>query len=473
MNATTQVDSYQALSHKITATVPTDLFPLPLTTFEKYMLTDDCPEYPMGFVIEIRLTGQLDKKGFEFALDLASRRHPLLLATISTASKKLAWKNSNQIPAVEWIESTDCLKSNSTGYINLRKQTGLQTTVRLGGESCCVSFLFHHAVVDGVGAMHFIGDLLAIYGQCTSSPNDPQPELSTVTPLVLHQRGELDVKTSRLNHSWRRIFRHLFEFLYCNPSGIISPNPKRALSNVASPRPFLTRILSRTELTAIKNKAAKLNVAPNDIYLAALFQTIKKWNELYGGRSLLRRYYRIAIPSSLRTPVHDNSPAANIVSYIFLNQSKKTINHHDHLIQSISQRTKQLLSSTDSRLPLYFLKGGFFVPGLVSSVLKLPLRLSTATLANVGDVKRQLNCHFPMHKRKCIAGSVTLEGLFGAAPIRKRTSVGISVGTYAGELLMNFNCASRCFSPEEAEQFADLFVSTLLDNNSPSTERKR
>ncbi len=472
MNATNQVDSYQALPNEITATIPKDLFPLPLTTFEKYMLTDDSPEYPMGFVIEIRLTGQLDKKSFESALDLASRRHPLLLATISTSSKKLAWENSNQIPVVEWIESTDCLKSNSTGYINLKKQTGLQTTVRIEGENSRVSFLFHHAVVDGVGAMHFIGDLLAIYGQYTSSPNDQQPELSTVTPSVLHQRGELYAKTSQLNHSWRRIFRHLFEFLYYYPSGIISPNLKQASSSVASSQPFLIRILSRTQLTAIKNKAARLNVAPNDIYLATLFQTIKKWNELYGGRSL-RRYYRIAIPSSLRTPVHDNSPAANIVSYIFLNQSEKDINHHDHLIQSISQRTKQLLSSTDSRLPLYFLKGGFSVPGFVSSVLKLPLRLSTATLANVGDVKRQLNCRFPMHKRKCIAGSVTLEGLFGAAPIRKRTSVGISVGTYAGELLMNFNCASSCFSPEESEQFADLFVLTLLDNNSSITEEQK
>ncbi|HCO24091.1 MAG TPA: hypothetical protein DIT97_13975 [Gimesia maris] len=449
---------------KIKVPVPADLFPLALTTFEKYMVSDDCPDYPMGFVIEITLSGQLDRERFESALDLATRRHPLLLATISTSSHRLLWQYSNQVPTVQWYEEPDTDDSVATGYINLRNMPGLKTVVWHETEKSRVSFLFHHAVVDGIGAMHFIGDLLAIYGQSTCALDDRQPELSTVISSTLHQRGELYPKDSQLDHSWLRTLRHLYEFMRYYPSGIASTNSEPYVSESKSRRPFLTRVLDRSQLTTIKNEAARLNVAPNDIYIANLFRTIKEWNQLHG-RKIRKECYRIGIPASLRTPTHDNSPAANVLGFVFLNQPGKTIQDRDGLVQDIHKRTSQILSSTDSRLFSNFIKVGFSIPMLMSSLLKLPLRFSTATLANVGDVKRQLNSRFPLHKRKCIAGSVALEGLFGAAPIRKGTSVGLSLGTYTGRLLMNFNCDPTCFSRAESEQFADLFVSNLLDHN--------
>jgi hypothetical protein len=73
-----------------------------------------------------------------------------------------------------------------------------------------------------------------------------------------------------------------------------------------------------------------------------------------------------------------------------------------------------------------------------------------------------LNARFPLRHGKCVAGSVVLEGLFGAAPIRRGTDIGTSLGTYAGRLLVNFNCNPRVFTREDMEEFADLFVATLL-----------
>ncbi len=449
-----------------------DVFPLALTTFEKYMLSDDRPDYPMGFVIEITLSGHLDRAVFESALDLATRRHPLLLATISTSARRLSWQHSNQLPTVQWHEESDTDDSVATGYINLRKKPGLKTVVWHEAEKSRVSFLFHHAVVDGVGAMHFIGDLLAIYGQSTCAFADRQPELSTVISSILNQRGELYPKESQLDHSWLRTLRHLYEFMRYYPSGIASTNSESFSSESKSLRPFLTRVLDRSQLTTIKNEAARLNVTPNDIYVANLFRTIKDWNYLHG-RKIKEECYRIGIPASLRTPTQDNIPAANVLGFVFLNQPGKTIQDRDDLIQDVHKRTSQILSSTDSRLFSNFIKVGFSIPRLMSSLLKLPLRFSTATLANVGDVKRQLNSRFPMHKRKCIAGSVTLEGLFGAAPIRKGTSVGLSLGTYTGRLLMNFNCDPTCFSRADSEQFADLFVSNLLGHNQQMEDESR
>ena len=442
--------------------IPAGLFPLPLTMFERYMFADDRPDYPMGFVIEMALSGLLCRKTFEVAIDLATRRHPLLRATISNTSRRLMWENKNQRPEIDWLVGTGSQESNSTGFINLKNDPGFKTTVWMGNEKSKVSFLFHHAVVDGVGATHFIGDLLAIYGQRTRLPesDDQQVKLSTVDPLILRQRGELSAKGA-LTHSWRKTFGHLIEFLWCYPTGIAKKGSKNEIKSTLL-QPFRTRSLSRAQLLMITKEAARLNVTPNDIYVASLFQTIKSWNARQGQKRF-RACYRVGIPANLRTPSHDGSPAANMISFVFLNQRDKTIGSRGELIQNLHKRISQILSSTASRLPLYCLKISQIVPGFLSLFLNLPLRFSTATLANVGNVQRQLNSRFPMHQRKCIAGSVRLEGIFGAAPIRKGTPIGISVGVYGGELFMNFNCDPRYFSNEEAEQFADLFVTTLLD----------
>ncbi|NLF07741.1 MAG: hypothetical protein GX594_07145, partial [Pirellulaceae bacterium] len=41
------------------------IFPLPLTAFERYMLLDDSPGYPMVFALSARLSGEIDRRIFE------------------------------------------------------------------------------------------------------------------------------------------------------------------------------------------------------------------------------------------------------------------------------------------------------------------------------------------------------------------------------------------------------------------------
>ncbi len=61
------------------------LFPLRLTTFERYMLWDDRPEYPMVFAFRLKLSGELHRAVFESSLDEALSRHPLLRALVKSS----------------------------------------------------------------------------------------------------------------------------------------------------------------------------------------------------------------------------------------------------------------------------------------------------------------------------------------------------------------------------------------------------
>ena len=169
------------------------------------------------------------------------------------------------------------------------------------------------------------------------------------------------------------------------------------------------------------------------------------------------------IPTSLRTSQHDQLSAANVLSMILIHLTGSKIENSTHFILNLHRRMSQILNTADSRLLVRVLQIASRLPGGMFVSTRNPIRYCTGVLANVGDVKRQFNCRFPLRKGKCVAGSVVLESLYGAGPIRKGTAIGVSLGTYAGELLVNFNCDSKVLPNEQAESFADLYMSKLSE----------
>lgn len=61
---------------------PENLFPLPLTAFERFMLADESSDYPMVFYLQVRLKGVVDRDVMKLAVDDAFSRHPLLCCRV-------------------------------------------------------------------------------------------------------------------------------------------------------------------------------------------------------------------------------------------------------------------------------------------------------------------------------------------------------------------------------------------------------
>ena len=434
------------------------VFPLPLTAFEEYMVADDRRDYPMTFSIELTLTGELHSEQFLDAHKLATHRNPLLASHLVRKRHGNHWEWAPGESRVEFSdEATPVDYAMSDRRINLREEPAVRTRLHATGEKIRIAFVFHHAATDGVGAMNFIGDLLAAYGQLTTELGEECPTLPEVSVQHLTRRGHLWNSQSVPHRSWRRTLGHLLEFATRMPTGIArSP----AAETEQLQRPFVTRIVDRQRLRDIKQVARRWEVQPNDIYLACLFLTLEHWNATVR-QSDADPWYRILIPTSLRTFEHDAMPAANVLSFVLVNNRNARRSIPTVLVKSLHGRVTRILETADSRLFVRVLSAVRSVPGGLRLLTQSSVRTCTAVLANVGDVRRQLRCHFPLKKGKCVAGSVTLDGLFGAAPIRPGTAVGISLGTYAGELLINFNCDPHSFPGAIAEQFADSFLEHL------------
>ncbi len=108
------------------------LFPLPLSTFERYMLQDDRPDYPMVFLIQLKLSGEIRRPEFELSFEETLSRHPLLCALLRRPPRsRPEWiLAEGRRPAVDWDVHGAAVGSPRGERIDLGSEVGLRVWAR-------------------------------------------------------------------------------------------------------------------------------------------------------------------------------------------------------------------------------------------------------------------------------------------------------------------------------------------------------
>jgi hypothetical protein len=430
------------------------------------MLVDDSAAYPMAFVVAIDVSGELRRGPFEAALTAALDRHPLFKCRVARLpARGLCWLPvAGLLPRLDWQDGEVPAECARGERIDLTQEVGLRIGVRCEPGRARISFQFHHATTDGLGSMQFIGDFLAIYGQMTAGPGEEVPELEPLDPGLLTGRARTwPSPAERQRHFLVRTAGRFLEILTRVPAPIAVPQRPGPNLHRNLPAPaFVSRNFPRDVSQGLKDRAAARGVSVNDLLVVEMFQTIREWNCLCG-RKDDRAWYRVGVPLSLRTLQDDRLPAANVLSFMFLTRRARDCDadREDDLLKSIHSES-DLIVHGDSRVMFtYIIRQMLKVPGLVRALLRVPICQATAILSNVGDVRRSFRARFPLKQGRCVAGSVRLEALLGASPIRPKTRIAVALGTYAGLLFVNMQCDRRYFAPHEAERLADLFAERI------------
>jgi hypothetical protein len=442
------------------------LFPLRLSAFENYMFVDDRPSHPMTFVIEIDVSGDLAADQLRRAVAIALQRHPLLSARIVRRWNGRCWIPATRTPMIEIVHGVDALPQFSPA-LDLRKDAGLQVWIAPDDGGGRIYFCFHHAATDGLGAMQFIGDTFAEYAHLTSAEELPQRR--AVDVQALRSRAKLastNVEAGQTPLSRARVF---FRQLGHSASRLAPPRSAHRLNNDPSHAlpPFVSRTLDRDFVKRVKQSAAERMLYPNDLYIATLFKTVHDWNRR-NGQADDQRVLRLSLPTSLRTPQHDQCPAANLVNMVFLNRLEADCGDMAALLQRAGEAAN---ASTHDRVFYRAMRWARCVPGLIELGSRLPYNFATMVLSNVGDVKRQFGVRFPLKRGRCVAGSITIDALRGTPPLRPGTHVGISVGTYGGEFFANAICDPHLYSRTDTAQFLNAFLSELESLSVAKTQR--
>lgn len=447
------------------------MFPLPLSDFEYYMLVDDRPSHPMVFVMSAKVIGQFQQAAFQQSLDALIHSHPLLHCTVGEiADKGWCWTPASHTAGhLEWEDTDDLAVARfcpQVRAIDLKTAVGLQVVVRASPTCARLILYIHHCCCDGIGGLQVIGELLARYGQKTAAAGDRKPVFEEPQTELLLERENYnagDATAERHKKSLGKTLGKISRLLLRKPCLLKSSDVADLKSSSHDPERapvILEAIIPKSIHRNLRAVAASFKVSLNDLLVGRFLLHIRTWNSRRT-RSNDNHWIRLSVPVSMRTPLHARMPAANVVSYAFVTRREKECDDMAALLTSIHEQTGDVVFNREGIVCLKIFRVLRKMPRGMKLFLGLKSCLSTAVLANIGDIRRRFSGRFPLNEGKWVAGDVLVESLTGVAPVRPNTRAAISIGEYAGELSISLRTDANSICATDAQRFLAEFVDDL------------
>ena len=452
----------------------TDLPPLTLTPFERYMLADDQPEYPMVAVMELYFGGRLDADLLRATLVSALERHPLLIARICGTGSAAVWDTSQPWHVDDILqfggEKTSLPGINATGHIDLCHSGGLKIQVCTHDNTTRIAIWLHHAAADGLGLMEFLADWLGSYDLLFKQlPGKIRQPLWTTEAFVNRGRSRWIIAEPITRwQAFRSFFVETTRWLLRRPSPLRVESPSQRGQTVCPA--LVATTLSVEETQQLRKRADESKVTVNDLLLRDLFVAIARWQGQ--GRLLKRRkWLRINVPTSLRLRDEAPLPACNVLGYVFLTHRESECLAPDKLLKTVA---KEMAGVRRWNLGQFFLDGlvkAEQMPGVVRWFTSSEQCMVTTVFSNLGDVRRFFRKVLDRKGRYYFVGNAPLTKILAAPPVRPGTHAVFLAATCADELTITLRAHPGKIAESEQAELLAMFIQeirTSLANSSRS-----
>jgi NRPS condensation-like uncharacterized protein len=257
-------------------------FPLAFTPFERLMLLDDRPDYPMTIHVELSFTGRMDKQVFFQAMQQTVARHPLLAARVEWRGRWPFWLGSSPSPVkISWTEAEPPVGVMRPTQIDILEGPGVEAHVHVGSGTTSVLVMFHHSCCDGQGARRFLFDLTTAYERLALGENSTRG-MARADQLLeerLRKRHEFaapavkEVKVESTTTLWQRI-KNTVAHVTTRAERLSGPQKGKAH------RPGLVHnvLLGVEETSNLRKRAQEESATFNDVAVAKLMQISCDWN---------------------------------------------------------------------------------------------------------------------------------------------------------------------------------------------------
>lgn len=446
------------------------LFPLPLTSFEQFMLEEDHPDYPMTFMLRFCLEGRVEVEPLIEALREALERHPLLSSTIGLHKGTQCWfYRTDLIPPIQLDRNVWLREEPWRRPLDLTKETGLRVWGETTASETHVTLLFHHACCDGIGASQFLEDIAVAYARRVL-PEPERPEARTLNPERL--RGRLLAEgrrvaelTGSLLYRIRVIAWHIVRYWGQRTEPLIagrSPVPSRKEDSRPEQSGIVSGVIDKATFRKLREFAKDSGTMLNDILVRDLMRTLAHYNDTSGGR-LWRGRICVLVPTSLRGPGDDELPASNVVSYVFLSQSR-------HQMQD---SLKMLHGLNEEMTFVHQVQGGWLFVEVLNVLARIPqwLRwpvrrsrvtcMSTAVLSHLGNLLNSIGGRLGTVDGHVRVGNVVMKSVECVPPLRRFTNAAFATFVFGGQLMVSGRMDPHTFSPEESQSLLERFLEQL------------
>lgn len=414
------------------------------------MLRDARPGHSMCFFVETTLEGPLCRERFERCVNALVSRHPRLGSRVRTRLGAWEWTAPDRAPIVEWAplaRAEHTTKTPADTPADLRTTSGVRFVVM---EVDCgiwqVVMHVHHAVCDGVAALEVLGDLWSLYH------GSPLPSFRDGRAVVLPPASE---PVSPASASWWHTVR---EFLTNRPAVVARVTRPPQRSGTTAWPPYTTVTFSTDVTQRLRHAAEAASATVNDVVVGATMRGIAAWNATAGSPE---HTIRINMPTNLR-PAGSRSPAANDMSYAFLDRAPSACLPYQTLVTSLASASRWIQATRATQQFLNVLAACCRIPGLLTVITRLPLCFSTAVVSNVGNVVSRMRTTAPLRDGRICPADLTITRVTGVPPLRPLTRVAVGVTTYQAAMTMSVMCAPDVFTPALQQEIAEKIRDEII-----------
>ena len=436
-----------------------------MTSFEHYMFVDDRPAHPMTFVVQLHMSGQLDRDKFADAVEASLTRHPLLTAIIGPGKGgKDCWIKAPGLKAfLDYGPPNKTIEFPNGEFIDLRKETGLRIFVRHDNENAVITTQFHHATCDGIGSYQYLGDLLYEYAIRTGATDLPTPPDLPYKRLKDRGRISYDMNNFRLpNGKLMKTWDESLRFM--KMSNVALKPEKKKTSGYRATFPCIESFeFDKARYKELRHAAQAKGQIINDMLLEKLFITLSQWESKSSWLSQ-RKHVCVMMPMNLRAPSDNDISACNAVSQAFVRYHRNDLKEDKTFRSALGHEVLKLKHERE-RIPfMHMMAGGhYFYPKTLKFCLDFKKCLATAILSNTGDPTKQFLTNFPKEGGQLRCGNLLLTDVGGVPPMRPGTNATISIFTYKRMLKICVRCDPNQFSQEDTQALLKMYVDNIQE----------
>jgi NRPS condensation-like uncharacterized protein len=421
---------------------------------ELYMHLDREDE-PWSVHIEFEVEESVEPERLVDAVRTAAQVHPIARARLGESrgtDLRYEWVIEDELadPPVAVVDAPDDAALDRArealmGHSPALDRVGpfeLVLARRPEGEGDVLLLNLIHAAGDGMGALRLLASILRAY----RGDDDPHPP---VDPLEVRDVTDL-IGAEGIGDRIKRI-RALVEHVarFASPPIRIAPEGG---DDDAPAYGFETLTLGPDEIAQVMKRRTG-GATANDVLIAALGVTARRWNEQHGGST---GRAALMMPVNLRPKEWRFDVIANFASYVTVHLAEDEQNDMDTAVVAAAERTRKIKDDG--------------IPGLIVDLLAFPSALPTA-------IKQRLQELIPLTGNVVVDTAVLsnlgkLDELPGvkrvgfSPPGRMPLGASLGVATLDDQMWVTLRYRHAMFDADAAADFMRLYRRVLLDAKS-------
>lgn len=464
---------------------PENLFPLPFTAFERFMLGDESSDYPMVFYLQVKLQGTVDRDVMKQAVEESLSRHPLLCSRAETTWRGGHWVwTGDQVPDADWNPEHWNEKKPWTRAIDLRTENGLRVWGEQHPDHAIITMQFHHACCDGIGAAQFLEDVAVSYARhyaTTHGSGEELPEFRPINLQLLKTRNSPEERRvanlpGSILQRMQIVIKYTVRYLRQRKMPLLSRGAVGDDQGQSGLR-LISSKLTRAETRGLREAAKQYNSSINDLLVSELMLLCHRWNESIEVSRTRRFSFKqptmcVLVPTSLRGPSDGELPCCNVVSYVFMARELSLMDQPDELLRTIRDEMQLVHKHQAGWMFVQAIEALQRLPGMLRLIM-LQTRnscMSTTVLSHTGNLLNAIGSRLPRQGKSIKMGNLLVEDVCGVPPIRKGTAAAFSTVMINGCLSISLRCCPERFSDSDTKQLLEIFAEQLKLTASPRND---